>query len=181
MVIDGTKATTKQICGLLHVLTIATFTARLFFLGIVPIQKGACLTVSEQKTKLGAGVYATLLSAVLSAAAGIYFQVIGGIFGATRRNCYDVWVVILLALAFVLPIAFIAIRKYGLASAAATACSGVSILFFVHKCYWYVSDVFVAIDEKGFDNKFLVFAGLAFAAFLVGEVSVYLRKVKKTK
>ncbi len=131
--------------------------------------------------KKGFGVYATDVAAVLSLAAGIYFKVIGGTFGATRRVCYDSSIVILLIGAAVAAALLIALRRYGLASAAVTVLPGAAILAFVHKCYWYVSDVFVAIDEKGFDNKFIVFVALCVAAFVVGEIAVYARKTKPVK
>jgi hypothetical protein len=42
-----------------------------------------------------------------------------------------------------------------------------------------VVDVFVGIDEKhGFDPRFITFCALAAAAFLIGEIAVYVRKTK---
>ena len=71
-----------------------------------------------------------------------------------------------------------ALKKYGVASAIAAFAPFAAICFFAHKCYWYVTDVFVAIDEKGFDPNFLWFAGLALGAFIIGEIAVYTRKEK---
>ena len=127
------------------------------------------------------GVYVTILSAILSLAAGVFYQMIGGTFGATRRVCYSPIAFGLLIGAIVVVIALTALKRYGLASAAAAAMPGAAILLFVHKCYWYVSDVFVAIDEKGFDNNFILFVSLAVAAFLVGEIAIYSRKTKAVK
>ncbi len=134
-------------------------------------------------TKKGFGVYATIVAALLSAAAGIYLQVQGGVFGAMKRQCYDPVVVGLLIGALVVAVVLIAIKKYGLAAAAVTALSGVALCKFatVHDAYWYVADVFIAIDEKGFDQNFLVFAGLVVAAFVIGEIAIYTRKTKKVK
>lgn len=133
--------------------------------------------------KKGFGVYATLVAALLSAAAGIYLQVEGGVFGAMNRQCYDPIVVGLLVGALVVAIVLVAIKKYGLAAAAVTAMSGIALCKFatVHDAYWYVADVFTAIDEKGFDPHFLIFAGLVVAAFVVGEIAIYTRKVKTVK
>ena len=133
--------------------------------------------------KTGFGVYATLVAALLSAAAGIYLQVQGGVFGAMNRQCYDPVVIGLLIGALVVAVVLITIKKYGLAAAAVTAMSGAALCKFatVHDAYWYVADVFIAIDEKGFDQKFLIFAGLVVAAVLVGEIAIYTRKVKKVK
>lgn len=137
--------------------------------------------MSETSNKKAFGVYATVVAAVLSLAAGVYFQMIGGTFGATKRVCYDSAVVILLIGAAVAAVVLIALRRYGLASAVVTALPGAAILAFIHKCYWYVSDVFVAIDEKGFDDKFITFVALAVAAFLIGEIALYARKTKPVK
>lgn len=134
-------------------------------------------------TKKGFGVYATLVAALLSAAAGIYLQVQGGVFGAMKRQCYDPVVVGLLIGALVAAVVLIVVKKYGLASAAVTALSGIALCKFatVHDAYWYVADVFIAIDEKGFDQRFLIFAGLVIAAFVVGEIAIYSRKTKRIK
>lgn len=134
--------------------------------------------MSNASEKKAIGVYVTMAAAVLAVAAAIYFQVIGGVFGATKRVCYDVAVVVSLVAAAAFAICLIALKRYGLASALITTLSGCSILFFVHKCYWYVSDVFVGIDEKGFDPKFLIFISLALGSFLLGEISIYMRKTK---
>ncbi len=131
--------------------------------------------------KKGIGVYATLLSGVLALAAGLYFITTEGKFGAMQRNCFSPVIVGLLVAALVVALALTLIKKHGLASAAVTTLSGLSILVFAHKCYWYVTDVFVAIDEKGFDPEFLIFAGLALGAFLIGEIAIYLPKQKKVK
>lgn len=139
----------------------------------------------SKSEKKGFGFYATILAAVLSLAAGIYFQVIGGVFGLENThngNCYEMLIVSLLIGGAVLTGLLVAIKRYGLAAAAVTALSGVSICLFVHKCYWYVVDVFVGIDEKhGFDPKFITFTALALAALLIGEIAIYTRKTKAVK
>lgn len=134
-------------------------------------------------TKKGFGVYATLFAALLSAAAGLYLQFQGGVFGAMKRQCYDPIVVGLLIGALVVGAVLIAVRRYGLAAASVTALSGIALCKFatVHDAYWYVADVFTAIDEKGFDPKFLIFAGLALAAFVVGEIAIFTPKTRKIK
>ena len=137
--------------------------------------------MSDTSVKKAFGVYSTIVAAILSLEAGIYFQMINGTFGATKRVCYDAPVVYLLIGGAVVTVLLIVLKRYGLASAVVTAASGCSILFFIHKCYWYISDVFVAIDEKGFDQKFIIFVGLAVAAFLIGEISIYARKTKPVK
>lgn len=129
------------------------------------------------------GVYATLLAGLLAAAAGLYLQFEGGVFGAMNRQCYDAVVVGLLIAALVVPVILVAIRKYGLAAAAVTALSGIALCKFatVHDAYWYVADVFIAIDEKGFDPHFLIFAGLVVAAIIIGEIAIFAPKTKQAK
>jgi len=134
-------------------------------------------------TKKGFGFYATIVAAALSLAAGICLQVTGGIFGAMLRNCYDPMVVGLFVGGAVLAALLMAFKRYGVAAAAVTALSGIALCMFIrlHDSYWYIADVFIAIDEKGFDPKFLVFAGLALGAFLIGEIAVFTRKEKAVK
>lgn len=135
--------------------------------------------------KKGFGFYATILAAVVALAAGVYFQVISGTFGLDNThngNCYELLIVGLLVGAAVVSGACIAIKRYGLASAVVTALSGASLCLFVHKCYWYVTDVFVGIDEKhGFDPKFITFTALLVAAFVIGEIAIYTRKTRQAK
>lgn len=134
-------------------------------------------------TKKGFGFYATIVAAVLSLAAGIYLQITEGIFGAMNRNCYDPMIVGLLIGGAVLAIVLALLKRCGLAAAAVTVLSGVALCMFIrlHDCYWYIADVFIAIDEKGFDPKFLIFAGLALGAFVIGEIAVFTRKEKAVK
>ena len=94
--------------------------------------------------------------------------------------CYDPLITGLLIGGAVVAVALTLLKKYGLASAVAVAAPGVALCLFVHKCYWYVVDVFVGIDEKhGFDPRFIIFAALIGLAFIVGEVAIYARKTKK--
>ena len=133
--------------------------------------------------KKGFGVYLAIAAAVLAAAAGVFMQVQGGQFGAMARQCYSLPAVILLIATLVVVVVLVAIKRYGLASLAAAAMPGIALCCFavVHDAYWYVADVFIAIDEKGFDPNFLVFAGLVLGAFILGEIAVYAPKTKKVK
>ena len=129
------------------------------------------------------GYIVLLLAAVLALAAGIYFLAIHGTFGLDSTHngvCYDPLITGLLIGGAVVAVALTLLKKYGLASAVAAAAPGVALCLFVHKCYWYVVDVFVGIDEKhGFDPRFMIFAALIGLAFIVGEVAIYARKTKK--
>ncbi|MBQ8092954.1 MAG: hypothetical protein IJ242_05190 [Clostridia bacterium] len=138
--------------------------------------------MSKTASKKSFGFYVTLAAAVLSLAAGFFFLVIHGTFGLDSTHngvCYDVRIVALLIGGAAVAILLSAINKYGLASAVTAIAPGVAICIFIHKCYWYVVDVFVGIDEKhGFDPRFMTFVGLIAAAFVIGEIAIYCRKTK---
>ena len=139
-------------------------------------------TAANKQPKRAFGFYVLLLAAVLALAAGIYFVVIHGTFGLDSTHngvCYDPLVTALLIGGAVLTVGLAVLKKYGLASAVAAAAPGIALCLFVHKCYWYVVDVFVGIDEKhGFDPRFITFAVLIGLAFVAGEIAIYVKKVK---
>ncbi len=139
--------------------------------------------MSNTSSKKGFGFYVLLLAAVLAVAAGVYFLVIHGTFGLDSTHngdCYDPIITALLIGGAALAVILALMKKYGLASAVTAIAPGVAICLFVHKCYWYVVDVFIGIDEKhGFDPRFITFVALIAAAFVIGEVAIYVRKTKK--
>ena len=138
--------------------------------------------MSQASAKKGFGFYAVLLAALAALAAGIYFIVIHGTFGLDSThngNCYDPLIVGLLLGGAAVAVLLAFLKKAGLASALTALVPGVALCLFIHKCYWYVVDVFVGIDEKhGFDPRFIIFSALIVAAFVIGEVAVYARKAK---
>ncbi len=138
--------------------------------------------MSQATSKKGFGFYAVLLAAVAAVAAGIYFIVIHGTFGLDSThngNCYDPLVTCLLIGGALIAAGLVFLNRPGLASAVTAIAPGVAICLFIHKCYWYVVDVFIGIDEKhGFDPRFITFAALILAAFVIGEVAIYARKTK---
>ena len=129
------------------------------------------------------GFFILLLAAVLALAAGVYFLLIHGTFGLDSTHngaCYDPMVTWLLIGGAAAAIVLTFLKKYGLAAAVGAICPGVALCVFIHKCYWYVVDVFVGIDEKhGFDPRFIIFTALILLAFVIGEVAVYVRKTKE--
>ena len=138
--------------------------------------------MSQATSKKGFGFYAVLLAAAAALAAGIYFLVIHGTFGLDSThngNCYDSLITCLLIGGAAIAVGLTFLKRYGLAAAVTAIAPGVSICLFIHKCYWYVVDVFVGIDEKhGFDPKFITFVALVAAAFVIGEIAIYTRKTR---
>lgn len=138
--------------------------------------------MSNPSVKKGFGFYATLCAAVLALAAGGYFASIHGTFGLDSTHngvCYDPAILALLFGGAAAAVVLALLKRFGLAAAITAAAPGVAICVFVHKCYWYVVDVFVGIDEKhGFDPRFITFVALIAAAFLVGEIAIYARKTR---
>ena len=139
--------------------------------------------MSKTSSKKGFGFYILLLAAVLAVAAGVYFLIIHGTFGLDSTHngdCYDPLITALLIGGAAVAVILSLVKKYGLASAVTAIAPGVALCLFVHKCYWYVVDVFIGIDEKhGFDPRFITFVALIAAAFVIGEVAIYVRKTKK--
>ena len=139
--------------------------------------------MSNTSSKKGFGFYFVIAAALAALAAGIYFIVIHGTFGLDSThngNCYDPIITWLLIGGALVACGLVVLKRYGLASAVTAIAPGAAICFFVHKCYWYVVDVFVGIDEKhGFDPRFITFVALIAAAFVIGEVAIYTRKTKK--
>ena len=138
--------------------------------------------MSNTSSKKGFGFYVLLLAAVLAVAAGVYFLIIHGTFGLDSTHngdCYDPLITALLIGGAAVAVILSLVKKYGLASAVTAIAPGVALCLFVHKCYWYVVDVFIGIDEKhGFDPRFITFAILILAAFVIGEVAIYVKKTK---
>lgn len=128
-----------------------------------------------------------LLAGLLSCAAGVLFQSVGGVFGQMAYNYYNP--VIAWGLMGVVAVAVVLMlcKLHGLASAAVTAVPGLALCAFFmgfgkRAAYWHVVDVFMKIDEpNGFDPNYLAFVGLMAAAFIVGEVAIYLRKPGQKK
>ena len=138
--------------------------------------------MSQASSKKGFGFYVILAAALAALAAGIYFLSIHGTFGLDSThngNCYDPLITWLLIGGALIAAGFTFLKRYGLASAVTAIVPGAALCLFVHKCYWYVVDVFVGIDEKhGFDPRFITFAVLILAAFVIGEAAIYVKKTK---
>ena len=128
-----------------------------------------------------------LVAALCSCAAGVLFQSVGGVFGLMKYNYYNPIIAGALMGSVVVCVALMLCKLHGLASVVATAVPGLSLCaFFIgfgkRAAYWHVVDVFMKIDEPmGFDQKYLIFVGLMVVAFLIGEVSIYLRKPGQPK
>ncbi len=138
--------------------------------------------MSQASSKKGFGFYVILAAALAALAAGIYFLSIHGTFGLDSTHngdCYDPLITWLLIGGALIAAGFVFLKRYGLASAVTAIVPGAALCLFVHKCYWYVVDVFVGIDEKhGFDPRFITFAVLILAAFVIGEAAIYIKKTK---
>lgn len=131
----------------------------------------------------------TLLSALLSLAAGLFFLSVDGKFGIGKIASY--WNPVsfgLLVGCIVVVVILLLLKLPGLASFVTTVIPGVCIaLFFIggtgegsaRAAYWHFADQ--GFEEKGLDPKFVTFLALMAAAFIVGEIAVYMRKTRKVK
>lgn len=137
--------------------------------------------------KFNASSIVILLSGLLSCAAGVLFQSRNGVFGQMLYNYYNPFIAWGLMGVIVLAVVLMLCKLHGLASLAVTAVPGLAFCaFFIgfgkRAAYWHIADVFMKIDEpNGFDPNYLAFCGLMIAAFIIGEVAVYLRKPGQQK
>ncbi|MBE5809975.1 MAG: hypothetical protein E7318_03465 [Clostridiales bacterium] len=127
-----------------------------------------------------------LLSGLLSCAAGVLFQKVNGRFGTMNYDYYNPYIAYGLMAVAAVALVLMLCKLHGLASLAVTAVPGFAFCaFFIgfgkRAAYWHVADVFMQIDEQAFDPNYLWFCGLMVAAFLVGEIAVYLRKPGQAK
>ena len=128
-----------------------------------------------------------LIAALCSLAAGVLFQSVGGIFGQMKYNYYNPVIAYGLMGTVVVAVVLMACKLHGLASLVVTAAPFLSLCaFFIgfgkRAAYWHVVDVFMKIDEpNGFDQNYLIFVGLMAAAFVIGEIAIYLRKPGQPK
>ena len=134
------------------------------------------------------GAIAAILSALLSLAAGIFFQYTNGTFGQGKVQSYynPVLFGLLIAAIFVVVLLLI-VKLPGLASFVATLIPGLGVaLFFLggngaRAAYWHFADLGFEEKSYGMCPKFLTFLLLMVAAFIVGEIAVYLRKAPKAQ
>lgn len=128
-----------------------------------------------------------LIAALCSLAAGILFQSVDGVFGQMKYNYYNPVIAWGLMGTVVVAVVLMVCKLHGLASLVVTAAPFLSLCaFFIgfgkRAAYWHVVDVFMKIDEpNGFDQNYLIFVGLMAAAFIIGEIAVYLRKPGQPK
>lgn len=137
--------------------------------------------------KFNASSVMILIAALCSLAAGILFQSVGGVFGLMKYNYYNPVIAWGLMGTIVAAVVLMLCKLHGLASLVVTAAPGLSLCaFFIgfgkRAAYWHVVDVFMKIDEpQGFDQNYLIFVGLMAAAFIIGEIAIYLRKPGQAK
>ena len=137
--------------------------------------------------KFNASSIVILLSGLLSCAAGVLFQSRNGVFGQMLYNYYNPFIAWGLMGVVLLAVVLMLCKLHGLASLAVTAVPGLAFCaFFIgfgkRAAYWHIADVFMKIDEpNGFDPNYLAFCGLMIAAFIIGEVAIYLRKPGQQK
>ena len=138
--------------------------------------------------KFNASSIVILLSGLLSCAAGALFQARNGRFGLLMNyDYYNPFIAYGLLAVVAVALVLMLCKLHGLASLAVTAVPGLAFCaFFIgfgkRAAYWHIADVFMKIDEpNGFDPYYLAFCGLMIAAFIIGEIAVYLRKPGQQK
>ena len=136
--------------------------------------------------KFNASSIVILLSGLLSCTAGLLFESLDGRFGQMNYDYYNPYISLGLTGVVVVALVLMLFKLHGLAALAVTAAPGLAFCaFFIgfgkRAAYWHVADVFMKIDEQAFDTNYLLFCGLMIAAFIIGEVAIYLRKPGQAK
>lgn len=137
--------------------------------------------------KFNASSIVTLIAALCSCAAGILFISVEGRFGRMNYDYFNPVIAYSLVATVAVAAVLMVCKLHGLASVVTTAVPFLSLCaFFIgfgkRAAYWHIADVFMKIDEPaGFDPNYLWFVGLMAAAFIIGEVAIYLRKPGQIK
>ena len=125
------------------------------------------------------GAILSVVSALISFAAGMLYFLEGGIFGSGKvANYWSPVTFGLLVACIIVVIVLLLLKLPGLASFVATTIPGVCLaLFFIgingaRAAYWHFADLGFEEKQYGMDPEFLTFMILLVAAFIVGEVAV---------
>lgn len=126
-----------------------------------------------------AGFYAGLLAVVLcivsAAAYGITFSGI-----QYKEPIFNATVCILLAVAAVVSAGMLFVDMLApFAPVLLCAGSGIALLMYVHAIIWPVSDTIYGIEPFTHMSELILCAVLLVLSFVISEVSLYLKKVKK--
>ncbi len=121
------------------------------------------------------GFYVTLVVSLLLLVSGSVYV---SMYGNDQRD-YQIWTTVLLFIGFALSIVLIALRQDKYTPYVQGAFGLAALLFFVRKIYWYVSEVFVGIDEVAFNSKFITCTTLFVILFIATLVNCFLPQVKK--
>ena len=134
------------------------------------------------------GAITAIISALISLAAGIFYNIHHGTFGTGKpENCWSPVTFGLLIACIIVVVLLLLLKLPGLASFVATTIPGVCVaLFFIgingaRGAYWHLSRLPYEEKNYGVDPDFVIFLALLLVAFIVGEVAIYLRKKPAAK
>ncbi len=126
-----------------------------------------------------AGFYVGIIAGILCIVSGIMYRT-DFISISYKEQVYDDTVVYLLIAAGIIGIIMLLIPKVdGYAPVVLLIGSGVSALMFIDMMIWPISDTIYGIEPFGYMNEIYLVGGLLLASFIISEVALYLRKVKK--
>lgn len=126
-----------------------------------------------------AGFYAGLAAAVLcivsAAAYGVNFSGID-----YKEPIFDVTICVLLAVAAVVAAVMLFVDKLApFAPVLLCLGSGVSLMMYVHAIIWPVSDTIYGIEPFTHMSELILCAVCLVLSFLISEISLYMKKVKR--
>lgn len=123
----------------------------------------------------GFGFYVTLAISLLFLITGCVYL---SVYGKDLRD-YSVWTTAFLFVGFGLSVVLVALRQERWTPYVQGVFGMCALLAFIRKIYWYVSEVFVGIDEVAFNSKFIISTTLLAILFVVTIVNCFLPQNKK--
>lgn len=121
------------------------------------------------------GYYVTLAVSLLFLISGIVYVVQ---YAKDTRD-YQILTTVLLFVGFAVSVVLLALKQDKYTPYVQGVFSLCALLFFIRKIYWYISEVFVGIDEIGFNSKFIISTTFLVILFVATLVNCFLPQVKK--
>ena len=121
------------------------------------------------------GYYFTLAITLLFLIAGIVYTTA---YSSDKRD-FQVWTTVVLFVGFALSLISTVLKQDNWTPYVQGAFSLAALCLFVHKIYWYVSEVFVGIDEVVFNQRFIMSTVVLLILFVATLVNCFLPQLKK--
>ncbi len=121
------------------------------------------------------GYYVSLAITVLFLVAGIIYVTS---YGNDVRD-YQLWTTVSLFVGFALSLVLTVLRQDKVTPYVQGVFGLAALCLYIRKIYWYVSEVFVGIDEVAFSGRFILVTTFLAVLFVVALVNCFLPQIKR--